>query len=75
MNMKMRRYDLAIINKSLGYLINCTLKVTVQFERCFQLMKHISVISCHNPTNLYITEKTVKFSKLLFNFYLVILNK
>ena len=32
-------------------------KGTVQFERCFRLMEHISVISCRNPINLYITEK------------------
>ena len=71
------------------------LKVTVQFERCFRLMEHISVSSCHNPNiiiyllilrvlhvqmltrspiNLYITEKLIKFSKSLFNFYLVISN-
>ena len=49
-------------------------KVTVQFERCFRLMEHISVISCRNPINLYITEKLIKFSKSLFNFYLVISN-
>ena len=48
------------------------LKVTVQFERCFQLMEHISVISCRNPINLCITKKLIKFSKSLFNFYLVI---
>ena len=42
-------------------------KVTVQFERCFRLMKHISVISCRNPINLYITEKHIRFSKSLFN--------
>ena len=28
-------------------------KVTVQFERCFRLIEHISVISCPNPINLY----------------------
>ena len=50
-------------------------KVTNQFERCFRLMEHISVILCRNPINLYITEKLIKFSKSLFNFYLVILNK
>ena len=50
-------------------------KVTVQFERCFRLMEHISVISCRNPINPYITEKLIKFSKSLFNFYLVISNK
>ena len=32
-------------------------KVTVQFERCFRLMEHISIISRRNPINLYITEK------------------
>ena len=47
-------------------------KVTVQFERCFRLMEHISVISCRNPINLHITGKLIKFSKSLFNFYLVI---
>ena len=47
-------------------------KVTVQFERCFRLMENISVISCYNPINLYIIEKLIKFSKSLFNFYLVI---
>ena len=47
-------------------------KVTVQFERCFRLMEHISVISCRNPINLYITEKLIKFSKSLFYFHLVI---
>ena len=36
------------------------IKVTVQFERCFQLMDHISVISRRNPINLYITEKLNK---------------
>ena len=51
------------------------LKVTVQFERCLRLMEHISVIWCRNPINLYITEKLIKFSKLLFCFYLVISNK
>ena len=50
-------------------------KVTVQFERCFRLMEHISVISCRNPINLHITEKLIKFSKSLFYFYLVISNK
>ena len=50
-------------------------KVTVQFERCFRLMEHIFVISQRNPTNLYITEKLIKFSKSLFYFYLVILNE
>ena len=50
----------------------CT--VTVQFEQCFRLMEHISVISCRNPINLYITERLIKFSKSLFNFYLVISN-
>ena len=38
-------------------------------------MEHISVISCRNPVNLYITVKLIKFSKSLLNFYLVILNK
>ena len=28
----------------------------------------ISVISCRNPINLYITEKLIKFSKALFKF-------
>ena len=51
------------------------LKVTVQFERCFLLMAHISVISSRNPLNLYITEKLIKFSKSLLNFYLVISTK
>ena len=37
-------------------------------------MGHISVISCRNPINLYITEKLIKFSKSLFNLYLVISN-
>ena len=50
-------------------------EVTVQFERCFRLMEHISVISCRNPINLFITEKLDKFSKALFYFYLVISNK
>ena len=45
-----------------------TIKVTVQFERCFRLMEHIPVISCYNPINLYITEKLIKFSKSLFSF-------
>ena len=40
-------------------------KVTVQFELCFRLMEHISVISFRNPINLYITEKLIKFSKSL----------
>ena len=48
------------------------LKVTVQFEWCFRLMKHIS---CRNPINPNITEKLIKFSKSLFNLYLVISNK
>ena len=48
------------------------LKVTVQFERCFRLMEHISVISWRNSINLSITEKLIKFSKSLFCFYLVI---
>ena len=47
----------------------------LQFERCFRLMEHISVISCRNPVNLYITEKLIKFSKSLFNVYLLISNK
>ena len=51
------------------------IKVTVQFERCFWLMEHISVISRRNPLNLYITEKLIKLSKSLFYFYLVISNK
>ena len=40
-------------------------------------MEHTSVISWHNPINLYmyITEKLTKFSKLLFHFYLAISNK
>ena len=42
------------------------IKVTVQFERCFRLMEHISVILRRNPINLYITEKPIKFSKWLF---------
>ena len=50
------------------------IKVTVQFERCFRLMEHISVILCRNPRNLYITEKLIKFSKSLFYLYLVISN-
>ena len=50
-------------------------KVTVQFERCFRLMEHMSVILCRNPINLHITEKLIKFSKSLFNLYLVISNK
>ena len=51
------------------------LKVTVQFERCFRLMEHISVISWRNPINLYITEKLIKFSKSLSYFYYVNSNK
>ena len=51
------------------------LKVTVQFERCFRLLEHISVISWRNPINLYITVKLIKFFKSLFNFYLVLSNK
>ena len=47
-------------------------KIIVQFERCFRLMEHISVISCRNPINLYITEKLIKLTKSLFNFYLVV---
>ena len=54
---------------------NIRLKVTVQFERCFRLMEHISVISCRNPINLYITEKLIEFSKSLFYLYLLMLNK
>ena len=38
-------------------------------------MEQISVISWRNPINLYIIEKLIKFSKSLFNLYLVILNK
>ena len=55
--------------------LNIQLKVAVQFEQCFRLMEHISVVSCCNPRNLYITEKLNKFSKSLFYFYLVISNK
>ena len=55
-----------------GSLEHYCAKVTVQFERCFRLMEHNFVISCHNPINLYITEKLIKFSKSLFYFYLVI---
>ena len=51
------------------------IKVTVQFERCFRLMEHISVISCRNSINLYITGKLIKFYTSLFNLYLVISNK
>ena len=51
------------------------LKVTVQFERCFRLMEHISVTLWRNPINLYITEKLIKLSKSLFNLCLVILDK
>ena len=51
------------------------IKVTVQFERCFRIMKDISLISWRNSINLYITEKPIKFSKSLIYFYLVILNK
>ena len=50
-------------------------KVIVQFEQSFRLMEHISVISCRNPIKLYITEKYIRFSKSLFNLYLVISNK
>ena len=39
------------------------LKVTDQFERCFRLMEHISVISCRNPINLYVTGELIKLSK------------
>ena len=52
-------------------LSSVRLKVTVQFERCFQLMEHISVISWRNPINLYITEEPIKFSISLCNFYLL----
>ena len=38
-------------------------------------MEHISVISCRNSINLYITEKLIEFSKSPFNLYLVISNK
>ena len=51
------------------------IKVTVQFERCFRLMEHISIITWRNPINLYITEKLIKFSKSLFCFYVLISNK
>ena len=44
-------------------LLLISFKVAVQFERCFRLMEHISVISCRNPINLYITEKLIKLSK------------
>ena len=56
-------------------LFSWILKVTVQFERCFLLIEYISDILCRNPINLYITEKLIKFSKSLFNLYLVISNK
>ena len=56
-------------NKKYGF------KVTVQFKRCFWLVEHISVNLQRNPINLYITEQLIKFSKWLFNFYLVISNK
>ena len=56
-------------------MVTVRVKITVQFERCFRLMEHISVISCRNPINLYITEKLIKFSKSLFNFYLAISNR
>ena len=49
--------------------VDCLVKVTVRFERCFRLTEHISVISCRNPINLYITEKLIKFSESLFNFF------
>ena len=39
------------------------------------LMEHISVISCRNSINLFITEKLIKFSKSFFCFYLIIENK
>ena len=51
------------------------IKVTVQFQRCFRLMEYFSVISCCNLINVYITVKLIKFSKSLFNFYLVISNR
>ena len=54
---------------------NQAFKVTVEFERCFRLMEHISVILSRNLVNLYITEKLIKFSKSLFYFSLVISNK
>ena len=57
-----------------GSLEHYCVKNTVQFVRCFRLMEHNFVISCHNPVNLYITEKLIKFSKSLFYFYLVISN-
>ena len=53
----------------------CRVKVTVQFERCFRLMEHISVVSSHNSINIYITGKLIKFFKSLFYFYFVIANK
>ena len=55
-------------NFLIGYL-------RILFERCFRLMAHISVISWHNPINLYITEKLIKFSTSWFYFNLVISNK
>ena len=42
--------------------IQTLFKVTVQFERFFRLMEHISVISLRNTINLYIAEKLIKFS-------------
>ena len=48
-------------------------KVTVQFERCFRLMEHISVISLRNLLNLYIIEGPNKLFES-FNFYLEISN-
>ena len=51
------------------------IKVTVQFERCFRLIEHISVISCRNPINLYITEKLIKFSNRNLIYILLISNK
>ena len=50
------------------------LRLLFSLSSVFGLMEYISVISCRNPINLYIPENLIKFSKSLFNFYLVILN-
>ena len=42
---------------------NASLKVTVEFERCFQLSASNSVNTRRIPANLYINRKLIKFSK------------
>ena len=51
-------------------------KVTVQFEWCFQLSASNSVNMRRIPTNLYINGKLIKFSKWLQNqFFIIVFHK